>query len=149
MYSEKKLLVINFIYGLIHLWFGNKPKLVKQDNSKIIRIINLVSIISEPPKLSAITAGSVLFSHIIWDDVMVFDVWDNGITYLVEGSCIQSLPVAQQLIVMSFKFLILLKVCTVVIKIVNHQLLKMLTFFENCKRAWSYSEGFRTQLKIC
>ena len=37
----------------------------------------------------------------------------------------QPILITQQPIIMSFKFLILLKVCTVAIKIINHQLLKV------------------------
>ena len=37
----------------------------------------------------------------------------------------QPVLITQQPIIMSFKFLILLKVCTVAIKIINHQLLKV------------------------
>ena len=37
----------------------------------------------------------------------------------------QPVAITQQFITMNFKFLVLLKVCTVTIKIVNRQLLKM------------------------
>ena len=56
---------------------------------KILKL--LASVISEPPKLPGITAGSVLCSYIIWDALLAFDVWDDGITYLMEGSCIETM----------------------------------------------------------
>ena len=62
--------------------------------------------------------------------------------------------VTQQPITTSFKFLILLKLCTVAIKIINHQLLKVNWrheinnfFFENHKTGWNFFAGFKTELK--